>query len=683
MQVARLLLYILALIIALTIGAYICAVATSAQTRVEQAPRPDMQRALRTRAAAPGDAPRKGGHATLESNQAKALRPAAAAAASTASRQRRVARTASGPALPTTVSGFEAAPVAATRIGAGTPLSLILHTSQLSNSSSAGTDEEYFDRTGDLVADERTTFDAGGGSFDIALGRSGARYEVYTATLNNVTGGYLTIALDTNGDYVRDSSSTYDLRRDFNLASAAAVVSGTSRAGREFVVVSSSGYYNRSNPKDPFNEPTAGVVLLVRDPNTGGFDNTRSRELVRAGSNQLNNANALALLPNNDLLIADFDSDELRIVRDTNSDGLPDTLDNNAYYSYRYSNDAPLDIAVNSRGLVFSHSYGNDTVLLALYDDNNDGYADRDEVVVEGLSLDNNLFLHGLAVDREGSVYVIEDASGASDTAALGGNGGAPVIDAFPDPALNGFLRDGSLYAVADLPNSQSLTGLAFGIEMILGPVAHLTLTNSASRKGSATHDGLASINGTNLTLGASGASEADATARGLSVIIEGRFARVLSFNDSQINIYVPEATGAGTRSVVVYLNGYVIAADDVAIAHANPGIFTVAQTGAGEAVALLTNNLRYTSGPFNAKTDGQPSVVAIFGTGWRNATPVSVTIGGRPATVEYAGPSDGFPGLDQINARIPEGTTPGPAPVIVTTNNGAASRSDVFLTIK
>ncbi|HEV7857115.1 MAG TPA: IPT/TIG domain-containing protein [Pyrinomonadaceae bacterium] len=679
MQVARLFLYIVALIIALILGAYVFAIASSAQTRIEQAPRPDMQRALKTRAAAPNELPRKGGHATLESNQAKALRPVN----SPVVRQRAVAHHSSAPAFPTSVSGYETAPAAATRIGAGTPLSLVLHTSQLSNTSSAGTDEQYFDRTGDLVADERTTFDASGGSFDIALGRSGARYEVYTATLSNVAGGYLTVALDTNGDYVRDSSSTYDLGRDFNLPSAGAVVSGTSKAGREFVIVSSSGYYNRSNPNDPNNEPTAGVVLLVRDPNTGGFDNTRSRELVRVGSNQLNNANALALLPDNDLLIADFDSDELRIVRDTNSDGIPDTLDNKAYYSYRFSNDAPLDIAVNSRGVVFSHSYGNNAVMLALYDDNNDGYADTDEVVVEGLSLDNNLFLHGLTVDREGNVYVIEDASGASDTAALGGNGGTPLIDAFPDPALNGFLRDRSLYAVADLSNSQSLTGLAFGMETILGPVGHLTLTNSASQRGPATHDGLASINGSNLTRGASGATEADALSRGLSVYIEGRQAQVFSFNDSQVNIYVPDATGAGTRSVVVYLNGYVIAADDVTVAHVNPGIFTIPQTGAGEAVALLTNNLRYTRGPFDAKTDRQPSVIAIFGTGWRNGTPVNVTIGGRSAVVEYSGPSGGFPGLDQLNARIPEGTTPGPATVIVTTASGATSRTDVSLTIK
>jgi hypothetical protein len=203
------------------------------------------------------------------------------------------------------------------------------------------------------------------------------------------------------------------------------------------------------------------VVLLVRDPSTGGFDSSRARELVKVGDNRLYNANALALLPNNDLLIADFHSDELRIIRDTDNDGVPDTLSATPYYSYRFSNDSPLDVAVNSRGVVFSHSVGNDTVMLALYDDNADGRADRDEVCVEGLSIDDNLFLHGLTVDGPGNVYVIEDASGSSD--GSGGNGGTPRIDAFPDKFQDGFLSDGSIFASADDGVSLALSGLSFG----------------------------------------------------------------------------------------------------------------------------------------------------------------------------------------------------------------------------
>lgn len=429
---------------------FLVSVAVRAQTIAPDL-RPDLQRALATQPGAARGKGRIGGYVPAQAGVVKPTRPNSPATTRN-----------DGSASGSTPRPSAALNLAATSlIAPGTPLTQILHTSQLSLSSSAGTDEQFVDRNGDLVADERTTFDSAGGSFDIAVGRSGARYEVYSATLNNTLVGVLVVALDTNGDYRIDSSTTFNLRTDFALRSAAAVVAGTSNAGREFVVISSSGFFNEANPNDPNNEPSPGVILLVRDPSTGGFDNARSRELVRVGDNRLFNANALALLPNNDLLIADFRSDELRIIRDTDGDGMPDTLSSTPYYSYRFSNDSPLDVAVNSRGVVFSYSAGNDTVMLALYDDNADGRADRDEVCVEGLSIDNNLFLHGLTVDGHGSVYVIEDASGPAD--GSGGNGGTPRIDAFPDRFQDGFLSDGSIFTRADDAVNLALSGLSFG----------------------------------------------------------------------------------------------------------------------------------------------------------------------------------------------------------------------------
>jgi hypothetical protein len=444
MQVVRLVVFLIALVLALIAGAYIAAVISQAQV-INPDLRPDMQRALRSRQ-------------TLDSNsRPNAYQPAGSLSQQTA----RPRRSQVDKDQKTARAGVNNQNIPATApITPGTSLSRVLQTSQLSLTSTAGTDEQFFDRDLDLMADQRTTFDSAGGSFDIALGRSGARYEVFSATLNTRQVGVLVVALDTNGDFVINQSSTYDLQRDFNLPSAAAVVTGTGLDGREFVVVSSSGYYNSQDPNDPNNEPSPGVVLLVRDPFTGGFDNSRSRELVRVGDNQLFNANGLALLPNNEVLIADFHSFELRVIRDTNHDGFPDTLASTPYYSYQFSDDAPLDVAVNSRGVVLSHSVGNDSLMLAIYDDNGDGRGDRDEVVVEGLSIDNNLFLHGLTVDQRGTVYVIEDAASRFD--GDDGNGGIARIDAFPDPNMDGFLIDGSVFAQADF-DDQALSGLAFG----------------------------------------------------------------------------------------------------------------------------------------------------------------------------------------------------------------------------
>ena len=444
MKAVRFVILFLAFVVALIIGAYVSAIVGSAQV-INPDLRPDLRRALRSRQPAFSQRSRAGSYRpAVPANQ----RPS----------RSRLNRT-DNPTVARAMSGDQNIP-ATTPIPPGTQLHRVLHTSQVSLTSTAGTDEQFVDRNLDLGADERTTFDSAGGSFDIAVGRSGSRYEVYSATLNNRLIGVLVVALDTNGDFVVNQSATYDLQRDFALPSAAAVVAGTALDGREFVVISSSGYYNSADPDDPNNEPSPGVVLLVRNPLTGGFDNSRSRTLVTVGDNRLFNANGLALLPNNDVLIADFASDELRIIRDTNQDGYPDTLDNVPYYSYQFSDDAPLDVAVNSRGVVFSHSVGNDSLMLAVYDDNGDGRADYDEVVVEGLSIDNNLFLHGLTVDQRGNVYVIEDASSLFD--GSDGNGGIARIDAFPDPDLDGTLRNGSVFSIADF-DDQALSGLAFG----------------------------------------------------------------------------------------------------------------------------------------------------------------------------------------------------------------------------
>jgi hypothetical protein len=455
MSVARRFLYSILFVAILTVSAFFQTRAGKAQTMESEKIEPNKRVAFAAPPTALNNRGRDGGYVPARANARTEIR-SATSIDSHATNAATLSKRFSLHASDNRAEGATATPIAG-----GTALQRILHTSQLSLTSAAGSDEELLDNNNDLIADQRTAFDNDGGSFDIAVGQSGARYEVYQGSLQGANVGVLVLRLDTNGDFVFDTSSTFNLKLDFGLPSAESVVTGTAKSGREFAIVSSSGYFNADNPNDPNNEPSPGVVLLVRDPNTGGFDNSRSRSLVAVGDNRLYNANALALLPNNDLLIADFHSDELRIIRDTDNDGIPDTLDATPYYSYRFSDDAPLDIAVNSRGVVFSHSAGNDMLLLAIYDDNADGRGDRDEVVVEGLSIDDNLFLHGLTVDRLGSVYLIEDAAGAFD--GTGGNGGLPRIDGFIDPGMDGFLRDGAIFFTADDGNTQGLSGLSFG----------------------------------------------------------------------------------------------------------------------------------------------------------------------------------------------------------------------------
>ncbi len=450
MSVTRFSFNLIFLIVALTIAAFIFASAVSAQTVAPEQLRPDPRRLSFGYRQTVLDIGRSGGYAPNRSASLRQVRPIEARRAGTVSAAKIHAPLA-----------MQSLSTIAVPVQAGTALHRVQHTSQFSLTTLAGSVEQLVDTNGNLSADQRTTFNQNGWSVDLAVGQSGARYEVFPGTLRGINIGVLELGFDTNGDYRVDSTQDFDLHTTFNLPSATAVVTGTAKSGREFVIVSSSGYYNSANPNDPNNEPSPGVILMVRDPVTGMFDDARSRTLVRVGDNKLYNANALALLPNNDLLIADFHSDELRIVRDTDGDGIPDQLSPTPYYSFLYVDDAPLDIAVNARGVVFSHTAGNDVLMLAIYDANGDGRGDRDEVVVEGLSIDDNLLLHGLTVDRLGTVYVIEDASGQADGAA--GNGGPPRVDAFPDPGMDGFLRNGAIFFTADNSNTQALSGLSFG----------------------------------------------------------------------------------------------------------------------------------------------------------------------------------------------------------------------------
>ena len=157
-----------------------------AQSRVEAELKPDVRRALSTRTRESSMQKRKEGYTPMRSRATLPQRSALAKVGDEANPEVKRRR---GPARvinrKSDVSDAKLDAVAYSRILAGTPLSWILHTSQLSVTSLTGTNEQYVDATGDLVADERTTFDTNGGSFDIAVGRSGSRYEVYSATLNN------------------------------------------------------------------------------------------------------------------------------------------------------------------------------------------------------------------------------------------------------------------------------------------------------------------------------------------------------------------------------------------------------------------------------------------------------------------------------------------------------------------
>ena len=129
------------------------------------------------------------------------------------------------------------------------------------------------------------------------------------------------------------------------------------------------------------------------------------------------------------------------------------------------------------------------------------------------------------------------------------------------------------------------------------------------------------------------------------------------------------------------------------------PGIFTVFQSGIGQA-AVLNEDYSQNGSPvviWGAKPATRGTVIHIFATGGGGTTPAllpgeaapsisespaltnvqpTVTIGGQPATVQFSGMAPGFVGLWQINARVPENVSPGSAVPLVVSAGGVSSNT-------
>jgi uncharacterized protein (TIGR03437 family) len=130
-------------------------------------------------------------------------------------------------------------------------------------------------------------------------------------------------------------------------------------------------------------------------------------------------------------------------------------------------------------------------------------------------------------------------------------------------------------------------------------------------------------------------------------------------------------------------------------LAQASPGIFTVNGSGAGDGVILHADNtLVSASTPASA---GEEVVIYATGLGATNppfatgtaanqvnttTLPVSVTIGGKNATVMSGGLTQGLVGLYQVNAIVPSGMT-GSQPVVITVGSTFFSSAGVTMSLQ
>lgn len=174
-------------------------------------------------------------------------------------------------------------------------------------------------------------------------------------------------------------------------------------------------------------------------------------------------------------------------------------------------------------------------------------------------------------------------------------------------------------------------------------------------------------------------------TLGGASVTVNNVPAYLIYASPLQINAQLPwETQTGGPVNVVVTVNGVASAPQPVGVAQFAPALYEVG----GQALAANLNGTPLSSQP---ATPGDTLVLYASGLGYvsppgvdgnnsldllRSAMTVpTVTIGGLPARVEFAGLSPQFVGVYQLNVVAPPGLAPsGAAPVSIQTGGSSST---------
>jgi len=182
-----------------------------------------------------------------------------------------------------------------------------------------------------------------------------------------------------------------------------------------------------------------------------------------------------------------------------------------------------------------------------------------------------------------------------------------------------------------------------------------------------------------------------------VSVVSGGKTVSALMVYTSaaQVAAILPSSTPAGAATFTVTYNAQISKAININVTKSVPGMFTLNAQGNGPGAAQVAfsgtdvrlNNLTTPAGP--------GAVMILYGTGLGpitrdDSTPpgvvstggnVTVTVGGKVATVLYAGRAPQFPGEDQINIQLPADVPLGCYTPAVVAVNGIPSNDFVLST--
>jgi trimeric autotransporter adhesin len=310
----------------------------------------------------------------------------------------------------------------------------------------------------------------------------------------------------------------------------------------------------------------------------------------------------------------------------------------------------------------------------------------------------------GIAVDGNGNLYIADTnnnrirqvtADGIIQTIA-----GGTAAESLSRPAGLAVDGSGNLY-FADTGNNlirKLAPGTASASSTTGGGTTQagssLSAVNAASMAAGPVAPGeLISIFGAGIgpqtgvagTLGSTGLLST--SVGGTQVQFDGTAAPVLYAQAGQVNVQVPySVVGAATTNVVVSYNGQQVGTLTLAVVSTAPALFAVA-----------TNQ----DGSINSQSKPAPedSIITLYGTGQGISTgtnvsgqpaaapyappaePVSLTIAGIPAQIQFAGSAPGLIGTIQINARVPGGfVSAGQTSVVLTVGSASSPPLTIWL---
>ena len=318
----------------------------------------------------------------------------------------------------------------------------------------------------------------------------------------------------------------------------------------------------------------------------------------------------------------------------------------------------------------------------------------------------------GVAVDSTGNLYISDGStrirkvytSGFILTIAGGaapgysGDGGVATAGQLSAPSALAVDSAGNVY-VGDTANNavRLLQAVGFGL-------AVSAVTNGASnQRGSIAPGEVVVLYGSGMGPASVAQSQLNSAGRvpaslaGTRVFFNSTPAPILYTSSGQVGAIVPFGVTGNTAQVVVQYQDQVSAAVPVNVTTAAPAIFTLNSSGTGQAIAIFQNGaLNGSDRPAAAGT-----FVTLYSTGAGQTNPpgqdglpgavplplpvlqVTATIGGKTATVQYAGGAQGIvAGVMQVNLEIPSGLTAGPQPVLLQVG-GVPTQSGVTIVVQ